>query len=602
MIRSIVICTLVFVTFGVSVATAQAPAWDVAEGDWNEADNWFDGIGPPDVELGEIANVSNRGIAFLESAADAAVGGLVIGELGGQSGTVHIRDGGSLDVTQEFELNGRITVGQGGTGTLIVDRGGELTADSLWMGGGTGSSVILGGGTSGTSTVALSGSAFLTRQVRVNGSNVNFSADSLTLSGTLIPEISGAEFSTFDISTSAALGGDLDVQFDATPAVGTTWDLIDAASVTGDFNQITSNVSLGPGLALNVNKVAGGENGMLAQLSVGPRLQLTIDRRTGESQIQNLAPESVAINGYGVVSGSNLIDDANWQPFGGPWAGNGSTTHVAEISIGGSREFDAGSDTTLGSIYNFQPAALGEANEDVAFEYHVDGGDVVQGLVDFAGPHNDVVLVVADDGAYIQNQSTMPVEINGYAILSRDGSLDPANWTSLAAGDNSWTPANAANNHITELNLGGTMMLPATSDPIPLGAIVSADADDLEFVVNLVETGPHTGTVEYDDGVINFGGISPCDPNTRGDLDRNGRVEFADFLAMSANFGTDVDSHTAGDVDCNGRVEFADFLVLSSNFGQAVSAQAGSAQAVPEPSTAGLLLFSILLMGMRKKR
>ena len=345
---------------------------------------------------------------------------------------------------------------------------------------------------------------------------------------------------------------------------------------------------------------------VLAFVALGMRpafaqLQLTVDRSTGESQIQNLAPESVTINGYGVFSASGLLNDANWLPIGGPFAGNSSSTHVAEISVTGSREFGAGTDAMLGSIYNFQATELGEANEDVFFEYNVEDGDVVQGFVDFAGPHHDVVLVVADDGAYIQNQSSIPLTINGYAIVSEAGSLDPTGWTSLSEGDSAWTEANAASNHITELNLGGTMMLPATSEPIPLGDIVGDGADDLVFVVNLADTGPHTGTVEYDDGVItSFDGGNLCDPNTQGDLDGNGRVEFADFLAMSANFGGAVASHTGGDIDCNGSVEFADFLVLSTNFGQSV----GAAQAVPEPSAGGLLLFSSMLMlfGVRKKR
>lgn len=331
------------------------------------------------------------------------------------------------------------------------------------------------------------------------------------------------------------------------------------------------------------------------------QLQLTVDRGTGESQISNLTTESVGINGYGVFSPSGLLTDANWQPMteGGPWVGNSSNTHVSELSITGFREFESGTNAMLGAIYNFQPTELGEVNEDVFFEYNVDGGDVVQGFVDFAGPHHDVVLVVADDGAYIQNQSSIPLEINGYGIVSEAGSLAPDNWTSLADGGDGWVEANAASNHITELNLGQTMMIPASSDPIPLGAIVVDGAGDLEFVVNLAGTGPHTGTVEYDDGVIDFGG-SLCDPNTLGDIDGSGRVDFLDFLGLASNFGQPATDHTTGDIDCSGDVSFLDFLVIAQNFGQAV----GEVQPVPEPSAGSLLLFSaILLIGRpRTKR
>ena len=52
-----------------------------------------------------------------------------------------------------------------------------------------------------------------------------------------------------------------------------------------------------------------------------------------------------------------------------------------------------------------------------------------------------------------------------------------------------------------------------------------------------------------------------------GDVDGNDKVEFADFLLLSQNFGKDVTSRAEGDLDGNGKVEFADFLLLSQNFG-----------------------------------
>ena len=76
-----------------------------------------------------------------------------------------------------------------------------------------------------------------------------------------------------------------------------------------------------------------------------------------------------------------------------------------------------------------------------------------------------------------------------------------------------------------------------------------------------------------------------CNAESMGDLDGNGKVEFADFLVLSANFGSEVEGHAAGDIDCNGTVEFADFLVMSANFGSDVAASP-----VPEPSGAMLVL------------
>lgn len=53
----------------------------------------------------------------------------------------------------------------------------------------------------------------------------------------------------------------------------------------------------------------------------------------------------------------------------------------------------------------------------------------------------------------------------------------------------------------------------------------------------------------------------------RGDVDLNGKVEFADFLQLSASFGQAGTSWSDGDSDGDGTVSFADFLALSANFG-----------------------------------
>ncbi len=81
--------------------------------------------------------------------------------------------------------------------------------------------------------------------------------------------------------------------------------------------------------------------------------------------------------------------------------------------------------------------------------------------------------------------------------------------------------------------------------------------------------------------------VAACEPNM-GDFDGNGRVEFADFLILSTNFGN-AGEVPEGDTDCNGQIEFADFLVLSANFGADTNAVA-----VPEPETATVLMVCLL--------
>ena len=52
-----------------------------------------------------------------------------------------------------------------------------------------------------------------------------------------------------------------------------------------------------------------------------------------------------------------------------------------------------------------------------------------------------------------------------------------------------------------------------------------------------------------------------------GDTNLDGRIDFVDFLALSANFGQDDRDWTTGDFDADGSVGFTDFLALSENFG-----------------------------------
>lgn len=100
----------------------------------------------------------------------------------------------------------------------------------------------------------------------------------------------------------------------------------------------------------------------------------------------------------------------------------------------------------------------------------------------------------------------------------------------------------------------------------------------------------------------------PCTPINAllGDFDADGAVAFADFLALSANFGSIVDDYADGDIDCDGNVSFGDFLVLSANFGQTL--ETAEVSTVPEPSTTALgLIASVSLFicarhSHRKKR
>ena len=134
----------------------------------------------------------------------------------------------------------------------------------------------------------------------------------------------------------------------------------------------------------------------------------------------------------------------------------------------------------------------------------------------------------------------------------------------------------------------------------PLGEVTDGSSFrivDADSVVGAPIIATEGWTFDAASGSIHFGDVIVCDPATMGDLDGNGTVEFADFLAMSANFGKSSSDHTVGDIDCNGTVEFADFLVMSANFGLTVGAAS-----VPEPTGEAMLGFACLLLQQLYRR
>jgi hypothetical protein len=134
----------------------------------------------------------------------------------------------------------------------------------------------------------------------------------------------------------------------------------------------------------------------------------------------------------------------------------------------------------------------------------------------------------------------------------------------------------------------------------PLGEVTEGDsfkiilADSVRGTLTIATEGwnfdPATGSVV-------FGAIG-CNSDSMGDLDGNRKVEFADFLVLSGNFGTDVEGHEQVDIDCNGKVEFADFLILSGNFGTEV----GGAESIPEPAGQALVGLAACFVGMLRIR
>lgn len=282
----------------------------------------------------------------------------------------------------------------------------------------------------------------------------------------------------------------------------------------------------------------------------------------------------------------------------------------------GKLELNASADDERLTVW-LDPTGVEEAEESFSVE-----ADVLASFEDLAGvlrlDHNasgqvvywdDVALAADWDSATAVNipRATLLMDpetnevaiVNGteseldmiyYDVTSASDGIATENWATLEGqNEDGWVASPATPGRLIESNLRGSTPL-GPGQQVRLGTIATSDL---------------AGSVATSTGLLNILNVemgpieSGCNPNTLGDFDGNGAVEFADFLTLSSNFGLAVADHTGGDADCNGTVEFADFLTLSSNFGTTV----GGAESVPEPNAFGLLgLASCLCLVTRRRR
>src|SRR3972149_5828640 len=229
--------------------------WNVASGNYATAGNWVAGVGAPgsagvpDWNVNDFGLINNGGTAPVSTSVPQQAGGLILGTEAGNTGTLDIQAGGTLNVIEDppatFTADGSMQVGRNGVGSLFVRRGGTLNSVSLSLGGQVGSTLTLGG-TSGTGNATVNTRAVtLGRTTRVIGPNVAFNPTGtgagITFQGTsvFIPEITGATHSALKTTGNATLAGTLQVDLNgATTTSGNTWTLLDAAAISGSFASI----------------------------------------------------------------------------------------------------------------------------------------------------------------------------------------------------------------------------------------------------------------------------------------------------------------------------------------------------------------------------
>ncbi|MEQ8211282.1 MAG: hypothetical protein RH917_15755 [Lacipirellulaceae bacterium] len=573
--------------------------------DWNGS-TWTPTGTPPDVASDQIGVINNGGVAFLDSAASATAGGLILGRFddpSGGTGALEIRSGGSLILQDNGTTNGNISVGTnaggGIAGTLDILPGGSLTADTL-IHQQAASNVNLGGTTAGTATLSLN-SALVDGTLSLTGPNVNFTTNSYQMFGasTLRAVITGATHSAINVNGTAILNGRAQVDFSGfSPSVGDSWTLIDAGAVVGNFaNQaIETNASLNTGEAF----VASRSNGQL-NVSLERVLTLQVDLSNGGMTFVNEGSTTLGFDAYSIRSASGVFNVANWNSMatnGFPdfQEANPSANQLGEINPSSAASFASSAQQSLGTPLDVNAIAFQAPvydGSDLGFSYRRDtDGATIAGIIEVIGTprQNDLILSIdpTTGNATITNDSYQTIAIDSYAIESASNSL-LTSWDSLEdQGGNDWQEASPTVGRLSELLPVGQLTL-NPDETIQLDGLWNTsglqDVDDLTFQFREVgqALGTLTGTVEF------------LGSGLTADFDNDGDVDANDLAQWQGDYGVNGDSDANGDSSSDG----FDFLAWQQQFtGPSAVASAG---AVPEPMSATLLLVGMFAFVGRKK-
>jgi hypothetical protein len=548
--------TLLWLTAGEAVGQVDVNFTNPGPAPWNLDENW-DSFQIPQAQFNESAVIAENRSVYVEGATPN-VGGLLL-----SAGTLEVRSGGTLTSASGSLVTGDVIVGQAGVGSLTIRRGGTLNTQGLVSGGAATTQLTLGEtGGAGIAKLQTTGGS-LGRTTRIVGPNVNFSnAGDLAFTGqsVLNPVITGATHSTINVAGTATLGGSVRPEFSGyTPMLGNSWNLVNASALSGAFVNLDSSLlpatARGTGFTISATATA-------ATLRFTNKLILSVDRVTGSAKIENVVGSPIAFDGYSIAStGGNLdgawnsLDDQNVSAW--DEADNSSPFRLTEFNPSASTSINAGASRLLGTPFSPpSPTAIGQRVEDVSFQYAVPGQGTVEGIVEYTGRRNNLVLTInpTTGAAAIQNESThFDVAIDGYSITSTSGRLLVANdkWNSLDDQNlNTWDQADNSNaNRLTEFNPQGTTTMAGGGTVLNLGTPVN----------------PLGGALSLDDFTFEYAIAG----SLGGDYNSDGIVDAADYTVWRDNLG----KPTALPNDTTAGVGPDDYTRWKANFGQSGGSQ-----------------------------
>jgi hypothetical protein len=239
-----------------------------------------------------------------------------------------------------------------------------------------------------------------------------------------------------------------------------------------------------------------------------------------------------------------------------------------------------------GLTFNFtrvdnEPAELEENQDRITDSVWITRSEVGQGLLN-AFSECDLVF-----GCQFQYQHNFSPEGTQWATawLNPDETIAASNWENLTVFSD-WE--DAYDNRIGQLILD-----PAYRDAVV--RIVGDEFDDTDDIyLDLQFTGWNVGCCG---GFSYLRAQAPSGPQPTGDYNGNGIVDAADYVVWRKTLNQPaVPAGSGADGDADGTIDPGDYDFWSARFGDVVAGAGGGATSVPEPGTAGLLLFGLLTL------
>lgn len=570
---------------------------------WNNDANWFDAVNgtnfrPDASQFDERAVINSGGTAFVGTVGGnpPPPGAILI-----QDGTVEVRNGGNLNVIVSVNSlwDGSIAVNGGGNpANLNVLPGGTLTTQGLLRSFPNAlNTITIGGTAAGTATVNVPAAAFQ-GTTRVFPNAAFNSTGSITFgAGVYSPQINGANSGSLSAGQNAILGGTLTPVFTGpAPTIGSSWGILQADMIIGEFANITSALSLPTNQRLMTRVVPIAGNRQRLDLELAEVLVLNVNRNTGQISITHPGGSNISLDTYSIFSSQGRLVAGGWNSltdqgaFGGGW--NEATANagsISELRQSGNGTAAGGANVSLGTIYNALGGTFAGNVNDVTFFYTDSNGRNVDGIVNYTGTKVNNLLLQIDPttgAAKLRNTSSTTVDIEGY-VVSSTASITPGTWNSLddqnAAGGDWLELLGPSTSQIGELKSGiGSFTTLAPQALYDLGTIFNpAAARDLTFEFLLAGGEIATlGAVVYE----TFMAVEDAD------FDNDGDVDGRDFLVWQRGGSPTPRSP-------------ADLALWKSQYGQgALQAEVAT---VPEPRSCALsvtLLAGMLSLGRASVR